>query len=214
MITLESVPEIRSVHDRLFDILELVFVLIFAVEYFVRAAFSRPTSRYLFSFWGIVDLVSWLPAVLFASPTWVVLRVLRVARVFKLLKLPAFDRATRRLMVAFRATREQLILFVLLALITIYLSGVGIYVFENSAQPDVFRSIPHSLWWAAATLTTVGYGDIYPITLGGRLFTSAILFIGLGIIAVPTGIITSALLAADAEMADTREKSEPGETRE
>ena len=75
----------------------------------------------------------------------------------------------------------------------LFLSSVGIYYFENPAQPEVFQSIFHSMWWAVATLTTVGYGDIYPITVGGKMFTAIMLFIGLGIVAVPTGLISSAL---------------------
>ncbi len=80
-----------------------------------------------------------------------------------------------------------------------YLSSVGIYYFENSAQPEVFTSIFHSMWWSVATLTTVGYGDIYPITVGGKIFTFIVLMIGLGIVAVPAGLVASALQAARSE---------------
>ena len=89
--------------------------------------------------------------------------------------------------------REELILFGFVAAIMLYLSAVGIYYFENSAQPEQFKSVFHSLWWAVTTLTTVGYGDMYPITVGGKLFTFCVLIIGLGIVAVPTGLIASAL---------------------
>jgi voltage-gated potassium channel len=78
-------------------------------------------------------------------------------------------------------------------LITLYLSAVGIYYFEHEAQPETFASIPHSFWWSAVTLTTVGYGDAYPVTLGGRLFTFLVMIVGPGVVAVPTGLIASAL---------------------
>ena len=81
-------------------------------------------------------------------------------------------------------------------MILLYLSSVGIYYFENSAQPNAFKSIFHSLWWAIATLTTVGYGDVYPVTAGGKVFTFFVLSIGLGVIAVPTGMVASALAKA------------------
>ena len=89
--------------------------------------------------------------------------------------------------------KEELIIFSAVTLMLLYLSAVGIYHFEHAAQPENFKSIFDSLWWAVATLTTVGYGDVYPITLGGRMFTFVILMLGLGVVAVPTGIIASAL---------------------
>jgi voltage-gated potassium channel len=92
--------------------------------------------------------------------------------------------------------REELVLFGCAALIILYLAAVGIYYFESEAQPDKFASIPASLWWAIVTLTTVGYGDVYPITIGGRFFTSVVLIMGLGFVAVPTGLLAGALAKA------------------
>jgi voltage-gated potassium channel len=94
---------------------------------------------------------------------------------------------------ALNLAREEAVLFMLVTAILLFLSAVGIYYFEHQAQPDNFKSIPHSLWWAVATLTTVGYGDVYPITAGGRVFTFVILMIGLGIVAVPAGLVAAAL---------------------
>lgn len=96
-------------------------------------------------------------------------------------------------MKAFLSIKEELVLIMILSTFLLFFSSVGIYYFENPVQPEIFSSVFASLWWAVATLTTVGYGDIYPITVGGKIFTSAMLFIGLGIIAVPTGLIASAL---------------------
>jgi len=94
---------------------------------------------------------------------------------------------------AIKTSKEQILLFLFVTLILIYFSAVGIYYFENEAQPEHFSSIFDSLWWAIITLTTVGYGDVYPVTIGGKVFTFIILMIGLGIVAIPTGIISSAL---------------------
>ena len=97
---------------------------------------------------------------------------------------------------AFLIAKEELVLFGATALITLYLASVGVHYFESKAQPEAFGSVFHSLWWAIVTLTTVGYGDVYPITLGGRIFTFFVLIIGLGIVAVPTGLFASALSKA------------------
>jgi voltage-gated potassium channel len=92
--------------------------------------------------------------------------------------------------------KEEIVLFSLVAVLLLFLSSVGIYYFENKAQPDVFSSVFHSLWWSVCMLTTVGYGDVYPVTTGGRIFTFFILAVGMGIISVPTGIVASALSRA------------------
>jgi voltage-gated potassium channel len=92
--------------------------------------------------------------------------------------------------------KQELVLFFAVTIMLLYMGGVGIYYFENSAQPEAFSSIFHSLWWSLITLTTVGYGDIYPITVGGKIFTFFILMIGLGIVAVPTGLFASAVAKA------------------
>ena len=111
----------------------------------------------------------------------------------RLLKLARYTVATDRIVRAFHLVREELILFYAIALLSLYLSSIGIYYFEHDAQPDKFASVFHAMWWSAVTLTTVGYGDVYPITAGGRIFTVVVLFIALGIIAVPTGLFASAL---------------------
>jgi voltage-gated potassium channel len=112
------------------------------------------------------------------------------------LKLARYSEAVKRFHRAFIIVKEELALFLFIALIVLYLAGVGIYYFENPAQPEAFSSIFHSLWWAVATLTTVGYGDIYPITVGGKLFTFFVLVIGLGVVSVPAGLVASALSKA------------------
>ena len=124
------------------------------------------------------------------------LRIFRLLRLVRILKLARYSAAVQRFHRAFIIAKEELILFFFVSLIVLYLAAVGIYYFEYQAQPESFSSIFHSLWWAVATLTTVGYGDIYPITVGGKIFTFLILIVGLGIVAVPAGIISAALSKA------------------
>ena len=147
----------------------------------------------MFSFFGLVDLIAILPFYLSLGIDLRAVRVLRLLRVVRLFKLARYNQAMLRLQRAAALAKEELVLFVGVALMLIYMSAVGIYFFENPVQPDIFASIVHSLWWAVITLTTVGYGDAVPVTVGGRLFTFVILLLGLGIVAVPTGVIAAAL---------------------
>jgi len=117
----------------------------------------------------------------------------------RILKLFKYSKAIKQFHRALVIAKEELILFGFVAAIMLYLSAVGIYYFENAAQPEQFKSVFHSLWWAVTTLTTVGYGDMFPVTTGGKLFTFFVLMIGLGIVAVPTGLVASALSQARAE---------------
>ena len=121
------------------------------------------------------------------------LRALRMLRLFRLFKLVRYNNAIERFARAFAIAREEIVVFAVVTVILLFFSGIGIYYFEHEAQPDVFSSIFHSLWWAMVTLTTVGYGDMVPITAGGRIFTFFMLLIGLGIVAVPAGLLAAAL---------------------
>lgn len=196
-ISVETVPNLAPEHLQALQVIEGFVLLIFAVEYVVRLVCAPNPLRYAFSFWGLIDLVSCLPIVSVIGPEWAVTRSLKLIRALRLLKLFRNSRALDRLAHVFAEVREELVLFIILALIMLYVSAVGIYVFEHDAQPDIFISIPESFWWAIASFTTVGYGDMVPITVGGRIFTSFILFIGLGVVAVPAAIVTTALLEAE-----------------
>jgi voltage-gated potassium channel len=127
-------------------------------------------------------------------------------RLLRILKFARYNSAVLRFERALVIAREELALFTAVSLMLLYLSAVGIYFFENDAQPEQFGSVFHSLWWAVATLTTVGYGDVYPVTVGGRVFTFFVLIIGLGIVAVPTGVVASALAQARREELFPRKK--------
>ena len=103
-----------------------------------------------------------------------------------------YNNAIDRLNNAFSSVKKELTVFLMATIFLLYVSAVGIYYFEHPVQPDKFSSVFHSLWWAVTTLTTVGYGDMYPITIGGKIFTTIIVFIGMGMVAIPTGLLASA----------------------
>jgi voltage-gated potassium channel len=170
----------------------VIIVAVFTIEYVLRAATAKRPLGYVFSFWGAVDLIAIAPFYILNADLRAA-RALRLLRMFRAMKLLRYNAAAERLQAAFFKVREELLVFGALASIIMFLSATGIYYFEHEAQPDTFGSIPESLWWSAVTLTTVGYGDAYPKTLFGRLFTFFVLVIGLGVVAVPTGLIASAL---------------------
>jgi len=172
---------------------EVFVVVVFTVEYVLRIIVTEKKLSYIFSFYGVVDLLAILPFYLSGSVSLQAIRILRLLRLFRILKLARYNAALERIGKAIWIAKEELVLFGAVTLMLLYLSALGIYHFEHAAQPEHFRSIFDSLWWAVSTLTTVGYGDIYPVTLGGRLFTFVVLMLGLGVVAVPTGIIASAL---------------------
>lgn len=119
-----------------------------------------------------------------------------MVRVFRALKLARYSQAINRFHLAAKIVHEEVILFLMVTMIFIFIASTGIYYFENEAQPDVFSSVIDSLWWAVVTLTTVGYGDVYPITIGGKVFTFFMLIVGVGIVTVPAGLVSSALSQA------------------
>lgn len=194
--TIETIPGLDPSTVQLLNAIEFASVAIFTVELLLRLLFSRKGFRYLFTFFGLIDVLAIAPFYLALGVDLRGARAFRLLRLFRLFKFARYSRAAERYRFAFQSAREELLLFGATALIVIFLAGVGIHYFESAAQPDKFASIPQCLWWAVATLTTVGYGDVYPITAGGKLFTFAILAVGLAAVAVPTGILASALSKA------------------
>ena len=195
-LALETMPNLTKQQIYWLNVVEVTSIAIFTVEYLARCLLSRPMLRYALSFYGLIDLLSIAPFFLSVGLDLRSARALRLMRLFRLFKLTRYSKAARRYRHAFMIAKEELILFGCAALVVLYLASVGIYHFENEAQPEKFSSVPDSMWWAVVTLTTVGYGDVYPITLGGRLFTSVVLVCGLGFVAVPTGLLAGALAKA------------------
>ena len=195
-MTVETMPNLYPWVYKLLNGIEIVSVVIFTIELLLRLFFSEKGFRYLLTFYGWVDVLAILPFYLSLGVDLRGLRAFRLLRIFRLLKLARYSTAIRRYTIALKKAKEELILFGATALIIIFLSAVGIHIFESETQPDKFGSIPQCIWWAVSTLTTVGYGDVYPITSGGKAFTLLILTVGLAAVAVPTGIIASALTEA------------------
>ncbi|HNP18570.1 MAG TPA: ion transporter [Fulvivirga sp.] len=187
--------------------IEIFCVIVFSIEYILRVYVSTNPLKYIFSFYGIIDLLAILPFYLRAAIDLRALRAFRIFRIFRTLKLIRYNRALRRFHIAAQLVKEEMVLFFIITLILIFLSASGIYFFENDAQPKLFSSIFHSLWWAIVTLTTVGYGDTYPITIGGKIFTFFVLIIGIGVVTVPAGLVATALTKARIIEEDEREKN-------
>lgn len=191
--SIETLPDLNQSVKQILRSIEFITVTIFTIEYLLRFIVANIKMKFIFSFYGLIDLFAILP---FYISTGIDLRSIRILRFFRLIRAFKFFRYSKALnhfKNAFISIKEELTLFIVGAIFLLFLSSVGIYYFENAAQPEKFESVFHSMWWAVATLTTVGYGDVYPITVGGKIFTFFILMIGLGIIAVPSGLIASAL---------------------
>jgi voltage-gated potassium channel len=215
LVVLDSVPAIRAVHAPLLRVIEWGFTALFSVEYALRVWSARDRRRYVVSFYGVVDLLALLPAFLAlafgAGPYLVVLRALRLLRVFRVLKLVRYLREARVLGDALSASRVKITVFLSFVLTVVLVVGAAMYLIEGPAAG--FDSIPISMYWAIVTLTTVGYGDIAPVTPWGRLLASALMITGYGVIAVPTGIVTTELVRAEdrrAAEARSAERGRPG----
>ena len=201
-MVLESHQSIEKQFSRGFHYFELVSILIFSLEYLYRILTSfkeekwKGVKKYMFSFFGLIDLISILPFylkqfVLLDGRFFRILRLFRLSRVFKLGR----DSKSLKLFIkALTSDKNELKFTLFLSILTILFSASAIYFLENEAQPEVFSSITASLWWATVSLATVGYGDIVPITVWGKVFASIISLVGIGVVAIPTGIISASFV--------------------
>ena len=196
LFAIDTLPDLAPSTRTLVRRIELVIVLVFTAEYALRLWVAERRGEFATSFFGIVDLLAIVPFWLGLAVDTRSARLLRLLRLVQLLKLARYNRALRRLRRALAIAREEIVLYVGVTLVLLFLAAAGIWHFEHEAQPEVFASVFSSLWWAVVTLTTVGYGDAYPVTVGGRTFTFALLFVGIGIVTVPAGIVASALSRA------------------
>lgn len=202
-VIIETIPSIYFKLSYFFKVFEIISVIIFTVEYLLRLwccnvnpKYKHPILgriRYSFTFLALVDLLAILP---FYLPMLIAfdlrfLRALRLFRFLRLLKLGRYSDSLRILGYVFKIKKGELFICFFVVVILLVLSSSLIYFFEHSAQPEDFSSIPATMWWGVATLTTVGYGDICPITPFGRFFGAIIALLGIGMVALPTGVIAS-----------------------
>lgn len=205
---LDSVAALDARYTILFTFLELFFTLLFALEYGLRLWCAPRSAEYARSFFGVVDLIGWLPSVvglLFpGSEVLTTFRVIRVLRVFRVLKMANYLEEARLLAVSLRESRRKILVFLFAVLTLVVLLGSLMYLIEGPTHG--FTSIPVSVYRANVTLTTVGYGDISPQTPLGQFLASMIMILGYAILAVPTGIVSAAFVRGDAEASAAKER--------
>jgi voltage-gated potassium channel len=200
---LESHESIQLQFEVFFQYFEIISISIFSFEYLFRIYTGykeeqwKGVKKYVFSFFGIIDLISILP---FYIKKFVLLdgRFFRILRLFRLSRIFKLGRGSKSLKLFTKAIGEvksELYFTLFLSLLTILFSASAIYFLEHDAQPEIFSSITASIWWATVSLATVGYGDIVPITVWGKVFASIISLIGIGVVAIPTGIISASFVS-------------------
>lgn len=193
VVILDSVPSYHENYGQAFLIAEWCFTILFTLEYLLRLVCVKQPLRYVFGFLGLIDLLAIIPMYLsiffVGAQSLLVLRALRLLRIFRIFKLTHFLTEMSFLGAALRSAAKKISIFMLVVLSLVVILGSVMYLVEG--QENGFTSIPDSIYWAIVTITTVGYGDIAPVTPGGKFIASVIMLIGYGIIAVPTGIITT-----------------------
>ena len=194
-VMLDSVKEINKDYGHLLLIAEWVFTILFTIEYILRIYCSPDKKKYIFSFMGIIDLLSIIPTylIIFYAPigSLIDIRIVRLARIFKIFQLSPYMKSGVKMQIALRSSRPKIIVFTFSVSLIIIILGTLMYIIEG--QQNGFENIPKSIYWAVVTLTTVGYGDVVPITALGKSMAVFIMLLGYAIIAVPTGIVSAEL---------------------
>ena len=194
-VMLESIDSIHQQYGDILRIFEWIVTILFTIEYFLRIYAVNKSLKYIFSFMGIIDLLAIIPTYLIfifpAAHFFTVVRSIRLIRVFRVFKLSHYLRGAHTMQIALRSSRPKIIVFLLSVMLLVIILGTLMYIIESSASTNGFENIPDSIYWAIITLTTVGYGNIVPMTIFGKIVASFIMILGYGIIAVPTGIVTA-----------------------
>jgi voltage-gated potassium channel len=208
LVMLESINEVRNQAGNILHILEWAITLLFTVEYLLRIYSSPKPHAYIFSFMGIIDLLAILPTYLAfgidGAHALIIIRAFRLLRVFRIFKLYHVMRAGHLLLLAVRNSALKIFIFMLFVVILVILLGSFMYVIEGGKNG--FYSIPISIYWAVITITTVGYGDIVPVTALGKFVASFIMLLGYSIIAIPTGIMSVEMARTFREQDNNHEK--------
>lgn len=193
LVMLESVESFDKKYHTFLNISEWIITILFSIEYILRVISIKKPLTYIFSFYGVIDLLSTIPKYLslflIGSHHLAALRALRLLRIFRILKLARYIGASNRLLIALKASKAKISVFLFFVVILCVILGTVMYMIEGAENG--FTSIPRSVYWAIVTLTTVGYGDIAPHTPIGQFIASIIMILGYGIIAIPTGIVSS-----------------------
>ncbi|RAJ17128.1 ion transporter [Olleya aquimaris] len=216
LVMVESVESYANKYGTFLNIAEWIITILFTIEYIARVITINNPKKYIFSFYGIIDFLSTIPKYLsfffIGSHSLVALRALRLMRIFRILKLARFIGASNNFIRALRASRVKIAVFLSFVIILCVILGTVMYLIE-SGEDSGFTSIPRSVYWAIVTLTTVGYGDIAPVTSLGQLIASLIMIIGYGIIAVPTGIVSAEFATQPNTDAKAKKAIEEPETK-
>ena len=218
VVMLESIARLSNKYHDLFYTLEWIFTIFFTIEYALRIYCVKNIKRYVFSFYGIIDLLAIIPTylslIIVNTHYLLIIRALRLLRVFRVFKLAQFMKESTVIIKALQASSRRILVFLFFILLMVIVFGSIMYLIEGYSNSQ-FDSIPRSIYWAIVTLTTVGYGDISPITTFGQLLASIVMILGYAVIAVPTGIVSSEMIKVGREMKDKKilkcEKCEHGE---
>ena len=203
LVMLESIESIGTKYAYILNVAEWVITILFSIEYLARIISVEKPKTYVFSFYGIIDLLSTIPKYIslfvLGTHSLVALRALRLLRVFRILKLTRFIGESANFGKALKRSRAKIAVFISFVIVLCIILGTVMYLVESN-EGSGFTSIPRSVYWAIVTLTTVGYGDIAPITALGQFIASLIMILGYGIIAIPTGIVTSEMSKSEKEL--------------
>ncbi|NNC82145.1 MAG: ion transporter [Flavobacteriales bacterium] len=211
-VMLESVSDLQTRFGTVFTVIEWIVTIFFTIEYIARIISVEHPRKYIFSFFGMVDLLSTLPTYLAVflggAQSLMVIRTLRLLRIFRVLKLVKFLKEASLLARSLQASRHKIFVFFVTVVSLVMIMGTIMYLLEPPESG--FTSIPQSIYWSIVTLTTVGYGDIAPTTVLGKIFASVIMILGYSIIAVPTGIVSAEMANESRRLQRSNTKACPG----
>ena len=194
--SIETFPDNSKRTIEILNKFDTVCFIVFSIEYLLRIYVAKKKTKYIFSFYGVIDFLAIAPFFLSSFIDLRFLRAFRILKIFRSLQSTKFNLAIKRISIASKLIKEELMLFFIVIFILIFTVSSGIYYFENEAQPETFKSVFHSMWWAVVTLMTVGYGDVVPVTIGGKIFTIIVLILGVLIVTVPAGLSATSLMKA------------------
>ncbi len=197
LVMLESVQSYNQTYGAYFEVLEWVLTIFFTIEYFLRLLCVNRPPKYIFSFFGLVDLISILPSYLGlflgGGRYFAAVRAMRLIRVFRIFKLAQFLKESNNMKKALVASKARITVFLTFILMVVIVLGSLMY-FVEGGMGSGFTSIPRSIYWAIVTMTTVGYGDIAPATSLGQFIAAVVMILGYGVLAVPTGIVSAEMI--------------------